>query len=63
MVLDDVAKEKFRELLARQSAFSQIEIVTFFCFQIIFTLWQDLTGPSPTPSPTPRTTPLAMPAA
>jgi len=29
MILDDLAKEKFRELLARQCAFSQIELVTF----------------------------------
>jgi REP element-mobilizing transposase RayT len=29
MILDDIAKEKFRELLAQQCAFSQIELVTF----------------------------------
>ena len=28
-ILDDIAKEKFRELLAQQCAFSQIELVTF----------------------------------
>jgi len=29
MIFDDVAKEKFRELLAKQCAFSQVELVTF----------------------------------
>jgi len=29
MILDPIAKEKFRELLAQQCAFSQIELVTF----------------------------------
>ena len=29
MILDDIAKDKFRELLAQQCAFSQIELVTF----------------------------------
>ena len=29
MILDDIAKEKLRELLAQQCAFSQIELVTF----------------------------------
>gem|GEM_PF-2627358 len=29
MILDDIAKEKFRELLVQQCAFSQIELVTF----------------------------------
>jgi REP element-mobilizing transposase RayT len=29
MIFDDVAKEKFRQLLAQQLAFSQIELVTF----------------------------------
>ena len=29
MIFDDLAKEKFRQLLARQLAFSQIELVTF----------------------------------
>jgi hypothetical protein len=29
MIFDDLAKAKFRQLLARQLAFSQIELVTF----------------------------------
>ena len=29
MILDDIAKEKFRHLLAQQCSFSQIELVTF----------------------------------
>jgi len=29
MIFDDVAKEKFRELLAKQCAFSQVDLVTF----------------------------------
>jgi len=29
MIFDDLAKEKFRQILARQLAFSQIELVTF----------------------------------
>jgi len=29
MIFDDVAKEKFRELVAKQVAFSQVELVTF----------------------------------
>ncbi len=39
MVLDDVAKQKFRELVARQSAFSQIEIVTFCILSNHFISW------------------------